>query len=143
MWKKKNFRAGSVVEVGEKEIKVTLFSKDLPAACMAKGCSACKSYSPEIVREYAKSDFVNDVSVGDIVKVESWYINDGFAATALFMTPILFSAISYHVAVVSGISQESIWAVLIVIFGAIFGFLLVVFFDRVFRKFNPTKIYKE
>jgi len=143
MWKKKNFRAGSVEAIDGEKIKIKLYSKNLPAACAAKGCSACKSYSPEVIREYPKGYFANEVSVGDIVKVESWQINDGTAATALFLVPLLFSAVFYHIAVVIGISQESILSVLFAILGGVFGFGLAVSFDKIFRKINPTKIYKE
>ena len=143
MWKNLVFRAGKVVEVGGEKIKVELFSKTLPAACQAKGCSACKSYSAQIVREYPKSDFASEVAADDIVRVEAWQINDGVAAAALFMTPILFSAVFYHIAVVAGVSQESALSVLFAVLGLIFGFGIAVISDKIFRKLNPTKIYKE
>lgn len=143
MWKKKLFRVGVVEKIGEEKINVKLFSKDLPAACAAKGCSACKSHSPEMIREYDKKSFVDNVTVGDIVKVEAWQISDGVAATALFMIPILFSAVFYHIAIVVGVSQDSIISVLIAVLGAIFGFLISFVFDKIFRKLNPTKIFKE
>jgi len=143
MWKTKVFRAGKIVEIGEKKIKVELFSKTLPTQCQAKGCTACQTHSAQIVRAYPKNNFVNEVSVDDIVKIEAWQINDGFAATALFMTPILFAAVFYHIAVVCGISQESIFSILTALLGGIFGFGIAVFFDESFRKLNPAIIIKE
>jgi positive regulator of sigma E activity len=143
MWKQKLLRAGKIIEIGDKKIKIELYSKTLPSACQAKGCSACKSHSPQIEREYSKSDFQNEVSPGDTVRVETWQMNDGLAATVLFITPLLFAAVFYHIAVVSGISQESILSILIAVFGGISGFGISVIFDKIFRKINPAKIFKE
>jgi len=143
MWKKKVLRAGKVLEVGAKKIKVELFSKELPAVCQTKGCTACLSYSPQTVRNYRKNDFENDVLVGDVVKVGAWQINDGTAAAALFMIPILFSAVFYHISTVAGVSQESILSIFFAVLGGIFGFGITVSLDKIFRKINPTKIFKE
>ncbi|MCL1945905.1 MAG: SoxR reducing system RseC family protein [Chitinivibrionia bacterium] len=143
MWKKYAPRAGKIIEIGKEKIKVELFSKELPSACKAKGCNACQTYSPQIIRDYSKSDFACAVAINDIVKIESCQINDGLAATTVFLTPLLFSAIFYHISYIIGIDSEDILSIFFAIFGAIFGFFIVVVFDKIFRKLNPTKIFKE
>jgi positive regulator of sigma E activity len=143
MYKRKVFQAGKVIEVGDKKIKVELFSQELPSACTAKGCSACKSYLPQTTREYPKSDFVCEVFADDIVKVESWQINDGTAAVAVFMIPILFFAVFYYISTILGAPAESIVSIIFAIFGGIFGFGITVAFEKIFCKFNPTKIFRE
>lgn len=143
MWKKYVPRVGRIIEIGKKKIKIELFSKELPSACQAKGCNACQTYSPQIARDYSKSDFASDVALNDIVKIESCQINDGLAATAVFLTPLLFSAIFYHISYITGIDAEDILSIGFAIFGAVFGFFIVIIFDKIFRRLNPTKIFKE
>jgi positive regulator of sigma E activity len=136
-------RVAKVLEIKENKIKLELFSNELPSACKSKGCSACKSQSPQIIRDYPKSDFLSEVAINDIVKVESRQVEDATAAAVLFLTPILFSAIFYHISSIRGISSENILSVVFAFLGGLFGFALVIIFDKIFRKLNPTRIFKE
>ena len=137
-------RAAKVLEIKENKIKVELFSRQLPSSCEAKGCSACKlSDSSKTIRYYPKSNFINEVVIDDILKIESKEINDGAAAAILFLTPIFFAAIFYYISVNMGISIDSALSVAVAIFGGGFGFMLAVIFDKIYRKLNPAKIFKE
>jgi len=140
---KYSLRAGKVLEISRDRVKVELFSKDLPLECAAKGCSACKSYSPRVERFYRKIDFLQEVAIDDIVKIESRQIEDGIAAMILFLTPLLFSAIFYHISSMAGIDSEDILSIGFAVFGGIFGFVAVFVFDKIFRRLNPLRILKE
>ena len=132
-----SLRAGKVLEIKGDKIKVELFSDRLPQACNAKGCNACKSYFPQITRYYP---FSGEIEVGDIVRIENRPINEGIAAMAVFLVPILFSALFYYL---SDKSSENILSVALAVLGIVFGFALVALFDKIFRILNPSKIIKE
>jgi len=138
-----SLRAAKVLQVDKNKIKVELFSNELPSACKAKGCNVCASNSATIQRYYSKSDFLGEVAINDIVKIESVQINDGLAAAVVFLTPILFSAIFYCASTAAGVSSQSVLSVAFAVLGGIFGFAAAAVFDKIFRKFHPTKIFKE
>ncbi|MCL2844487.1 MAG: SoxR reducing system RseC family protein [Chitinivibrionia bacterium] len=136
-------RAGKVLLVERDRVKVDLFSKNLPSECASRGCGACKTNSPQIEKYYPKSFFYDGVLVGDLIKVETRLIEDGFAAAILFLTPIFFATIAYYLATLYGMSGESLAAIVSSILGGIFGFAVVVVFDKIFSKLNPPQIFKE
>jgi hypothetical protein len=138
-----SLRVGKVLQVCGNKIKVELFSNDLPPVCEAKGCNVCVSHSPKIQRYYPKSDFCGEVAVNDIVKIQSVQINDGFAAALVFLPPFLFAAVFYCASTALGASSQSILSVAFAVLGGIFGFSSVAVFDKIFRRLNPTKIFKE
>ena len=138
-----SLRAAKVLQVDKDKIKIELFSNELPSACKAKGCNVCASNSAAIQRYYPKSAFCGEVAINDIVKIESAQINDGLAAAVVFLAPLLFSAISYCVSIAAGVSSQSVLSVAFAAFGCFFGFTAAAVFDKIFRKFYPTKIFKE
>ncbi|MDR0305050.1 MAG: SoxR reducing system RseC family protein [Chitinispirillales bacterium] len=136
-------RAGKILQVNRDKIKIELFSNELPQSCEVKGCNVCKSHSPKIERDYPKSNFCDEITVNDIVKIECLQINDGVAAAIVFLTPLLFSAVFYYVSTALGISLQSVLSIVFAVFGGIFGFVAVAIFDKIFRRLNPAKIFKE
>jgi len=138
-----SLRAAKVLQVDKNKIKVELFSNELPSACKVKGCNVCASNSAAVQRYYPKSAFCGEVAINDIVKIESAQINDGIAAAVVFLTPLLFSAVFYCVSMTAGVSSQSVLSVAFAAFGCFFGFAAAAFFDKIFRKLHPTKIFKE
>jgi positive regulator of sigma E activity len=136
-------RAGKVLLVEQDKIKIDLFSVNLPSECAAKGCGACKTNSPQIEKFYPKSCFEGDVFVGDLVRVETRLVEDGFAAAILFLTPIFFAALAYSLANFGGVLSDSAAAIALAILGGVFGFVVVAVFDKIFYKLNPAQIFKE
>jgi positive regulator of sigma E activity len=81
--------------------------------------------------------------VGDIVRVKSKQIEDGFAAAILFLLPIFWGGIFYCITLVLGGAAESILSIGLAVLGGTFGFVQVMIFDKIFRKLNPPQILKE